>query len=291
MEGKLLTAQEVADILKIKKNTVYELVKRGELPSKKVGKQVRISERVVAQYLNMASPQDMGAPQPAETDQDHQIILCGQDLSLDLIANHIRSFHDLPDILRSHAGSYNSLYSLYQGAAHIGTSHLWDERSKEYNYTYISKLIPGIPLVVIRLFGRMQGYYVKKGNPKNILSWEDLRRGDIRIAVREKGSGTRVLLDEKLKALSIDRNSIPGYDRNTPPICSSRGQWPGETAISGSAASAVAGSLTTSTLFPCKRSGTTWSSLRKTRAEKFFERSRTMSVPRNSARADRHGRL
>ena len=213
MEGKLLTAQEVADILKIKKNTVYELVKRGELPSKKVGKQVRISERVVSQYLYMAAPRDAGAPQTLQPDQDGQIILCGQDLSLDLIANHVRSFPDLPNILRSHAGSYNSLHSLYQGTAQIGTSHLWDERSKEYNYPYISKLVPGIPLVVIRLFGRMQGYYVKKGNPKQIGNWEDLRRHDIRIVVREKGSGTRVLLDEKLKVLSIDRNGLTGYDR------------------------------------------------------------------------------
>ena len=49
--NKLYTAQEVADRLKIKKTTVYELIKRGELSSSKIGKQLRISEEQLAEYL------------------------------------------------------------------------------------------------------------------------------------------------------------------------------------------------------------------------------------------------
>ena len=50
--NKLYTAQEVADKLQIKKTTVYELIKRGELYSSKVGKQLRISEQQLKQYLD-----------------------------------------------------------------------------------------------------------------------------------------------------------------------------------------------------------------------------------------------
>lgn len=219
MEDKLLTAQEVADILKIKKNTVYELVKRGELPSKKVGKQVRISTQDINQYLNIsdnnttASHTAVITSKPEISAQPENIILCGQDISLDIIANCLRSESDIPTILRSHSGSYNSLHSLYQGKVHIATAHLWDEATKTYNYPYITKLIPGIPLVVVRLFGRMQGFYVKKGNPKEITDWEDLKRSDLIFANREKGSGTRVLLDEKLKFMSINRNNFNGYNK------------------------------------------------------------------------------
>lgn len=217
MEDALYTAQEVANILKIKKNTVYELVKRGELPSKKVGKQVRISTQDINQYLNITDTNSIvtqipvAITKPSESAQLENIILCGQDISLDIIANCLSSTPDIPNILRSHAGSYNSLHSLYQGKVTIATAHLWDEATKTYNYPYISKLVPGIPLVVIRLFGRMQGLYIKKGNPKNITGWQDLKRNDLSFANREKGSGTRVLLDEKLKAMSINRNHFNGY--------------------------------------------------------------------------------
>ena len=49
--NKVYTAQEVADKLKIKKSTVYDLIKRGELSSSKVGKQLRVSEEQLSQYL------------------------------------------------------------------------------------------------------------------------------------------------------------------------------------------------------------------------------------------------
>lgn len=222
MEGKLLTAQEVADILKIKKNTVYELVKRGEIPSKKVGKQVRISEQDIQQYLNLSEqptvpyvPQAIVQAAPAQAEsrdpESDQLILCGQDVSLDMIANYFSAKPGMPRILRSYAGSYNSLYALYQGEADIATAHLWDETAKEYNYTFIKKLVPGVPVIAIRLFGRMQGFYVQKGNPKNIKGWEDFQREDLRFINREKGSGTRVLLDEKLKSMHITAGEFPGY--------------------------------------------------------------------------------
>jgi putative molybdopterin biosynthesis protein len=217
-QSKLLTVQEVADILKIKKNTVYDLIKRGDLPSKKVGKQIRISILDVEKYLD--TPESVienikyitGIIEPPEQNSE-KIVLCGQDISLDIIANYISAQPGLPSILRSHAGSYNSLYSLYQGKSHIATAHLWDEKTKEYNYPYITRLVPGIPVIVIRLFGRKQGLYVKKGNPKGILTWEDLKRDDLTVVNREKGSGTRVLLDEKIKVMKVNRNSIKGYNR------------------------------------------------------------------------------
>jgi putative molybdopterin biosynthesis protein len=148
--------------------------------------------------------------------QTDKVILCGQDIVLDIIANNINASIGYAHILRSHAGSCNSLYSLYLGQSQIATAHLWDEKTKEYNYPYIQRLVPGTAVTVIRLFGRKQGYYIKKGNPLGISGWEDLKRFDLTFCNREKGSGTRVLLDEKLKAMNIKRSLINGYEREYP---------------------------------------------------------------------------
>ena len=212
-EQNLLTAQEAADLLKVKKATVYEMVKRGEIPAVKIGKQVRIAQEALEQKLRPgAGRQEVPQPQQ-EASGGNGIVLCGQDSCLNIIANHMSALPGAMPMLRSYAGSYNSLHLLYQGKVDIATSHLWDEESGSYNSPFITRLVPGIPVTVVRLLGRNMGIYVKAGNPKGITGVESLGSGKISMVNREKGSGTRILLDEKLKVQKIDRNRIPGYER------------------------------------------------------------------------------
>ena len=208
MGEDLLTAQEAADYLKLKKATVYEMVKRGELASVKVGKQLRFSRRAL-EALTGPRPE-----KPPLGRSRREVVLCGQDSSLDMIANTVTARQgNASVVLRSYAGSYNSLNMLYQGKVDLATAHLWDEATGSYNLPYISKLLPGLEVVVVRLFGRTMGMYVQKGNPLGIQSLEDLRRPEVRLVNREKGSGTRIFLDEKRKALGIPRTAISGYDQ------------------------------------------------------------------------------
>jgi putative molybdopterin biosynthesis protein len=97
----------------------------------------------------------------------------------------------------------------------MAASHLWDAATDTYNYPFIRHLLPGLPGGVLRLVGRMQGFYVKKGNPLNIQSWEDLIKPGITMINREKGCGTRILLDQKLADLRIDPQGIRGYTRES----------------------------------------------------------------------------
>lgn len=212
-EQKLLTAQEAADLLKVKKATVYEMVKRGDIPAVKIGKQVRIAREDLEAKLRPGTGKQETAASRQESVGGSGIVLCGQDSCLNIIANHISALPGAMPMLRSYAGSYNSLNQLYQGKADIATSHLWDEESGSYNFPFITRLVPGIPVTVVRLLGRNMGIYVKSGNPKRIAGVESLAGGRVSMVNREKGSGTRILLDEKLKALSIDRREIPGYFR------------------------------------------------------------------------------
>lgn len=216
IETNLLTAQEVADILKVKKSTVYEMIKRGDLSSHKIGKQLRISrqemERLLGADTNEALPLATPEHQPVSSlHKGNSLILSGQDILLDILANYMNGTPNMPGILRSQAGSYNGLYQLYQGSVDLATCHLWDESTLEYNTPFVEKMLPGIPVVMIRLLGRMIGLYVQAGNPKGITGWEDFRRSDITLVNRERGSGSRVLLDGKLKSLGISGTLIQGY--------------------------------------------------------------------------------
>ncbi|EMJ5760496.1 helix-turn-helix transcriptional regulator [Clostridioides difficile] len=211
-----LTPVEVAELLKITKNTVYELIKRGELPSYKVGKKIRVDTKDVEEYINS---QKTGKVKDTyfnnkniDINNNFKIIISGQDVILDILARSVEKKLDGISTFRSYIGSYNALYELYNGRVSIASSHLWDFETDEYNSTFVKKLLPGIPCVLINLAYRMQGFYVAKGNPKEITTWEDLTKPSITIVNREKGSGTRVLLDGKLRLLNFNGKHIKGYD-------------------------------------------------------------------------------
>lgn len=228
------TAEEVAKLLKITKNTVYEIVKRGELPSYKVGKKLRIDKVDVDEYINNQKVRPKGniqyniiqgelySPQnevkiQSETNVQNDIIIAGQDSILDSLVDKINERVTDTRVLRSNLGSYTSLVNLYMDKISVCSVHLWDGDTDEYNIAYVRKLLPGIPCIVINLAYRMMGFYVAKGNPHNIKTWNDLTKPNISIVNREKGSGTRILLDEKLRLLNIQGQSINGYneERNT----------------------------------------------------------------------------
>jgi putative molybdopterin biosynthesis protein len=225
MEPTLLTADDVAKQLRIKKYTVYELIKRGELPSSKVGKQVRVSQADIERYLESRKTGGLSRqPSPSgafeafeaaerETPPGRAVILCGQDACLELFLNRIAQTGQ--PALRSFMGCYNGLYSLYHGRVTMAAAHLWDGETDTYNYPFIRRLLPGLPAGVLRLAGRTQGLYVKKGNPLGIRDWRDLAQPELTMINRERGCGTRILLDQKLAKLGIDGAGIRGYGRES----------------------------------------------------------------------------
>jgi len=227
-DNSALTPQEVADILKIAKNTVYELIKRGELNSYRVGKKVRIDLKDVEEYKNRTKStknhrqtgiiQNSPVSNPFLSEElpgNNSFVICGQDILLDILSRYLQLHPNGVQALRSYVGSYNGLYALYQGKVQMAAAHLWDGDTGQYNIPFVRRMLPGVPAVIIHLACRLQGFYVAKGNPKGIKGWEDLKRKDITIINREKGSGTRVLLDEYLRKLGIPAKSIKGYDRES----------------------------------------------------------------------------
>jgi putative molybdopterin biosynthesis protein len=131
------------------------------------------------------------------------------DLTLDLIAQYL-SDHDRR-LASANVGSQGGLIALRRGEAHLAGSHLLNPESGEYNISYIRQYMPEIPVKLVALVGREQGLLIKRGNPKGIRGLEDLPRTDIRFINRQRGAGTRVLLDYHLKLMTIDKDRIVGY--------------------------------------------------------------------------------
>jgi putative molybdopterin biosynthesis protein len=210
------TIEEVSQLLKVSKLTLYDLVKKGELPVFRVGRQMRIDAKDLDIYIDHRKTHPNPAPPAQATNlQSKQtkdrIVISGQDLVLDILGKHIeKQTHFKP--LRSFTGSLNSLISMYNGECDIVSLHLFDGDTGEYNLPYIKKILVGYPFVLINLLLRKAGFYVKKGNPLNLTSWSDLCRENVTIINREKGSGARILLDEQLRINGIPSRTIRGYE-------------------------------------------------------------------------------
>ncbi|NRD77862.1 helix-turn-helix transcriptional regulator [Bacillus sp. BRMEA1] len=210
------TIEEVSQLLKVSKLTLYDLVKKGELPVFRVGRQMRIDANDLDQYINKHKTNPNTALH-APTSEHHteaktspNIVISGQDIVLDILGKHIEK-HSTYKTLRSFSGSLNSLFSMYNGECDIVSLHLYDGDTGKYNLPYVKKILVGSPIILMNLLLRKAGFYVKKGNPLNITSWADLNREDLTIINREKGSGARILLDEQLRINGISPRNVRGY--------------------------------------------------------------------------------
>lgn len=142
-----------------------------------------------------------------ETSFDDSIVVIG---SHDILFDHL--VDTLSEcgisIISTHTGSMGGVLSIRRNECHIAPVHIL-----HIDGTYNKQLIPTYlnnDYVLIKGIKRTQGLYVKKGNPKNIKELKDIK--NYNYVNRQRGSGTRVLLDYLLKMNQINSNDINGYD-------------------------------------------------------------------------------
>jgi putative molybdopterin biosynthesis protein len=140
------------------------------------------------------------------------VIVGSHDNTLDLLGNFLTRRFPRFRLTSSNVGSTGGLMALKRGIAHLAGSHLLDPETGEYNTTYIKRLIPDLPLKGLNLVFRQQGLIIPKGNPKGIKGLADLTRPDLALINRQAGSGTRILLDFRLKELGVEPSAIRGYE-------------------------------------------------------------------------------
>lgn len=221
MEKELLTPEETAQLLKLSKYTIYEMVKRGELPAVKVGRRVRIRRSDIDAFIYSSRIKVEQEPARGQINReeilyetDNTILFMGShDIYLDYVIDFINQNSPKKRIIPAYIGSMDGLMNLYWEKADIAGCHLFDEETGEYNTSFVKRIFPGEKVYILRFVKRNLGWIVAKGNPKKIENWQDLSRTDLTLINRQKGAGTRVLLDYQIKKLGISKEQIKGYNQ------------------------------------------------------------------------------
>jgi putative molybdopterin biosynthesis protein len=141
------------------------------------------------------------------------VAIGSHDLTLDLMSSELSKAHTGLSLASSNVGSLGGLIALQRGEAHLAGSHLMDEQTGEYNVSYVRRYLPGQPVVLVNLVFRDQGLIVPKGNPRGLTGLTDLVGRDVQFVNRQRGAGTRVLLDYQLQQLGATPDQIQGYAR------------------------------------------------------------------------------
>jgi putative molybdopterin biosynthesis protein len=141
------------------------------------------------------------------------VAIGSHDLTLDVLADEMGRRYPGRSLSSANVGSLGGLLALARGEAHLAGSHLLDEETGEYNVPYLRRILSDTPVVLLGFVRREQGLIVPKGNPKGIRGLTDLPRPDIAYINRQRGAGTRVLLDYRLKQAGINPRAIQGYER------------------------------------------------------------------------------
>ncbi len=147
-----------------------------------------------------------------EKDLEGNLVFIGShDLSLDRINILLATKGTGVTLAIGAVGSLGGLFALRDGRSHLTAIHLLDPETQTYNLPYIRKYLAGLDVRLVHLLKRTQGLMVRKGNPKRVRSIRDLTRKDVQFVNRQRGAGTRVLLDYLLKQEGISPDEVPGY--------------------------------------------------------------------------------
>jgi putative molybdopterin biosynthesis protein len=142
------------------------------------------------------------------------VAIGSHDPVLDLAASLLRARDPAQTLVSGPVGSLGGLVALRDGLCHVAGCHLLDPATGEYTLPWIRRVLPGREVEVVRLVHREQGLIVAPGNPLGLAGLEDLER--VRYVNRQRGAGTRVLLDHELGRLGLDPDRVDGYEREEP---------------------------------------------------------------------------
>jgi len=214
MSEEMMSTREIAKYLGIHEKQVYALIKSKRIPSTRVTGKWVFPKKLIDEWIE--SNANMGLEEAREKSgrMGGALLASGSnDPILDTLQTYMKKSYPEFIIFSANTGSTDGLKALNMGYTDIAWSHLFHPKSGEYNIPFLSTYLPNVKLVVVNLFYRDLGFVVAPKNPFHIHGFEDLTRKGIRFINRQKGSGTKVLLDHHLKRLQIPASKISGYER------------------------------------------------------------------------------
>jgi len=213
MSAEIMSTKEVAHYLGIHEKQVYALIKAKRIPSTRVTGKWTFPKKLIDEWIDNNARGGMAEARKKTKRIEGALLGAGSnDPILDILKTFIKKAYPEFYLFSANTGSTEGLKALNQGYTDIAWSHLFDPDSGQYNIPFLSTYLPNLKAVVINLFNRDLGFLTAPGNPLNIRDFNDLAKPKARFINRQKGSGTRVLLDHHLKNLGISPAAIKGYE-------------------------------------------------------------------------------
>jgi len=214
MPGEMMSTKEVARYLGVHEKQVYALVKSNRIPSTRITGKWVFPKRLIDEWIESHAKQGLEKAREKSAPMGGALLACGSnDPILDMLQTYLKKAYPEFLILSANTGSTEGLKALNSGYTDLAWSHLLDPKSGQYNIPFLPTYLPDVKAVVVNLFHRELGLIMAPKNPLNIKSFEDLSKKGVRLVNRQKGSGTRVLLDHHLRELKIPVAKIKGYER------------------------------------------------------------------------------
>ncbi|AEH44200.1 DNA binding domain protein, excisionase family [Thermodesulfatator indicus DSM 15286] len=204
-----LSTKEVAELLGVNEKIVYQLINEKGLPATKVTGKWLFPRHLVEAWLEKHV---INHPEQGAYRERLLVIIGSNDPLLEkTIALYNRRFPDNPAVFAS-VGSMGGLKALSKRLCHIATAHLMESNERDYNFAYLKEKLEGPLPAVVNFCFREQGIVVSPGNPQGISSVEDFIKKKIRVALRPKGTGTRVLMEHELQKIGLSSEKIEGEE-------------------------------------------------------------------------------
>jgi putative molybdopterin biosynthesis protein len=214
MSIELMNTKEVAKYLDIHEKQVYALIKAKRIPATRTTGKWIFPKKLIDEWVESKAGEGLTLAKQKSNKIAGALLAAGSnDPVLDILHTWVRKAYPDLYLFSANMGSVNGLAALDNGFTDIAWSHLLDPESGQYNIPFLSTLLPKIKPVVVNLFHREIGFITAPDNPYRIKWFDDLAKEGLRFINRQKGSGTRVLLDYHLGQLGVSSDQINGYDR------------------------------------------------------------------------------
>ena len=214
MSEEMMSTKEVARYLGVHEKQVYALVKSKRIPSTRITGKWVFPKRLIDEWIETHAKQGLEKARKKSAPMGGALLACGSnDPILDMLQTYMKKTYPEFLILSANTGSTEGLKALNRGYTDLAWAHLFDPKSGQYNIPFLPTYVPDVKAVVVNLFQRELGLIMAPKNPLSIRGFEDLSKKGVRLVNRQKGSGTRVLLDHHLKGLKISPSKIEGYER------------------------------------------------------------------------------
>ena len=214
MSDELMNTKEVADYLDIHEKQVYALIKTGRIPCTRVTGKWIFPKKFIDEWIDTNAQSGLKQARNKSNRISGAILASGSnDPVLDMLLTATKKSHPDFYIFSANTGSVSGLKALNEGLTDIALSHLYDPESGQYNIPYLPQYLQNLNPVVVNLFYRELGFLCQQSKSSHITGFESLAGKKISFINRQKGSGTRLLLDYHLQKLGLVPEGIDGYEK------------------------------------------------------------------------------